>query len=66
VGDYITPDNRGRVMGLTLALEYLGSIVGGVATGYIYAAWPHGAFLFSSVILFGSAIPLLFQVLAKR
>jgi len=66
VGDYITPENRGRVMGLTLALEYLGSIVGGVTTGYIYAAWPHGAFLFSSVTLFTSAIPLLFQVLAKR
>jgi len=66
VGDYITPENRGRVMGLTLALEYLGSIVGGATTGYIYAAWPHGAFLFSSAILFVSAISLLFQVLTKR
>jgi len=66
VGDYITPENRGRVMGLTLTLEYLGSIVGGVTTGYIYAAWPHGAFLFSSVTLFTSATPLLFQILAKR
>lgn len=64
VGDYITPENRGRVMGTTLAVEYVGSIVGGVVVASLYATSPTYAFVFSGVVLALSAAPLL-RILLK-
>ncbi|ACB40158.1 MFS transporter [Pyrobaculum neutrophilum] len=59
VGDLITPENRGRVMGSTLALEYMGSIAGGVSIAHLYAASPHLAFLASGIALAAASLPLL-------
>lgn len=66
VGDYITPENRGRVMGATLALEYSGAIAGGVTVAYIYSISPHLAFILSGAILSISALPLIRGVLQAR
>jgi len=66
VGDYITPENRGRVMGTTLAVEYLGSIVGGVAVAYLYSISPHLAFIFSGSLLLMAAAPLIRGALQAR
>lgn len=63
VGDYITPENRGRVMGTTLALEYLGSIVGGVAVAYLYSMSPRMAFIFSGTLLLLASVPLVRRVI---
>jgi len=66
VGDYITPENRGKVMGTTLALEYLGSIVGGVVVAYLYTLSPHLAFIFSGAVLLLAATPLVRGVIQIR
>ncbi len=66
VGDYITPENRGKVMGTTLALEYLGSIVGGVVVAYLYTLSPHLAFIFSGAVLLLAASPLVRGVIQIR
>ena len=66
VGDYITLENRGRVMGTTLALEYLGSIAGGIVVAYIYAASPRLAFIFSGAVLLFAAVPLARSALQAR
>ncbi|MEZ0319099.1 MAG: MFS transporter [Pyrobaculum sp.] len=66
VGDLITPKNRGRVMGATLALEYLGAIVGGVVAAYLYSNSPTAAFLFSGVVILLASIPLIKQMLEAR
>lgn len=66
VGDYITPENRGRIMGTTLALEYLGSIIGGVVVAYIYTNSPSMAFIFSGAVLLISVTPLIKGVLQAR
>lgn len=66
VGDYITPENRGRVMGATLALEYIGSVIGGIAIGVIYSISPTAAFLLSGSLILASAIPLIRWVLQAR
>lgn len=58
VGDYITPENRGRVMGTTLAVEYIGSIIGGVVVASLYAMSPSYAFIFSGAVIMLSAAPL--------
>lgn len=63
VGDLINPENRGRIMGTTLALEYIGVIVGGVTFGYIYTASHYAAFLASGAIAALSALPALVRVL---
>ncbi|MFZ8811137.1 MAG: MFS transporter [Pyrobaculum sp.] len=66
VGDYITPENRGKVMGTTLALEYLGSIIGGVVVAYLYTLSPHLAFVFSGAVLILAAAPLVRGVIQTR
>jgi len=66
VGDYITPENRGKVMGTTLALEYLGSIVGGVVVAYLYTLSPHLAFIFSGAVLLLAATPLVRGIIQIR
>ena len=66
VGDYITPENRGKVMGTTLALEYLGFIIGGVAVAYLYTLSPHLAFVFSGAVLILAAAPLVRGVIQTR
>jgi MFS family permease len=66
VGDYVTLENRGRVMGTTLALEYLGSIAGGIVVAYIYAASPRLAFIFSGAVLLFAAVPLARSALQAR
>lgn len=63
VGDLISPENRGRIMGTTLALEYMGVMVGGVAFGYIYQRSHDAAFLISGGIAAISALPALNRVL---
>ncbi|AFA38743.1 Arabinose efflux permease [Pyrobaculum oguniense TE7] len=63
VGDYITPENRGRVMGLTLALEYIGSILGGVIVGYVYSVSPRLSFAVSGFLIALWAAPLVKTVL---
>jgi MFS family permease len=66
VGDYITLENRGRVMGTTLALEYLGSIAGGIVVAYIYATSPRLAFIFSGAVLLFAAVPLARSAIQAR
>jgi len=66
VGDYITPENRGKVMGTTLALEYLGSIIGGVVVAYLYTLSPYLAFVFSGAVLILAAAPLVRGVIQTR
>jgi 77 Permeases of the major facilitator superfamily len=66
VGDYITPENRGKVMGTTLALEYLGSIIGGVVVAYLYTLSPHLAFVSSGAVLILAAAPLVRGVIQTR
>jgi MFS family permease len=66
VGDYIMPENRGKVMGTTLALEYLGSIIGGVAVAYLYTLSPRLAFVFSGAVLILAAAPLVRGVIQTR
>ncbi|MFN7105126.1 MAG: MFS transporter [Pyrobaculum sp.] len=58
VGDYINPENRGRVLGATLALEYIGSIAGGVTTAAVYSYSPATAFIYSGAMLLLAAAPL--------
>ncbi|MGC9049728.1 MFS transporter [Pyrobaculum sp.] len=66
VGDYITPENRGKIMGTTLALEYLGSIAGGLTVAYLYSASPRYAFIFSGAVLLIAAAPLVKEALQAR
>ncbi len=57
VGD-VYPENRGKVLGATLALEYIGSIVGGVVTAYVYSISPAASFIYSGALLAVAALPL--------
>ncbi|MFN3803546.1 MAG: MFS transporter [Pyrobaculum sp.] len=63
VGDYINPENRGRVLGAMLALEYLGSIAGGVITAVVYTHSPTAAFIYSGAMLLLAAAPLVRRLL---
>ncbi|MEM1887861.1 MAG: MFS transporter [Pyrobaculum sp.] len=66
VGDYINPENRGRVMGTTLAVEYIGSVIGGVVVAYLYSISHSYAFVFSGSILLMSTAPLVKKLLSQK
>ena len=66
VGDYINPENRGRVMGTTLAVEYIGSVIGGVVVAYLYSISHSYAFVFPGSILLMSTAPLVKKILSQK
>ncbi|CCC80782.1 MFS transporter [Thermoproteus tenax] len=62
IGDRVKPNSRGRVMGQSLAFEYMGVVFGGFAGGLLYSLSPPLSFLASSVLLFASSSYLLLYI----
>ncbi|MGC8973731.1 MAG: MFS transporter [Thermoproteus sp.] len=58
IGDRVAQTSRGRAMGASLALEYLGAVVGGLVGGYLYSISPNLSFLLSALAVFASSLYL--------
>lgn len=55
IGDRVAQINRGKVMGASMSLEYLGAIVGGIWAGVLYSASPNLSFIVSAAITAASS-----------
>ncbi|MEZ0248526.1 MAG: MFS transporter [Thermoproteus sp.] len=58
IGDRVEQAKRGKAMGASLALEYLGVVVGGLTGGLLYSFSPSLSFVVSAVIVLASSIYL--------
>ncbi|MEL9990256.1 MAG: MFS transporter [Thermoproteus sp.] len=58
IGDRVEQIRRGKAMGASLALEYLGVVVGGLTGGLLYSFSPSLSFVVSAVIVVASSIYL--------
>ncbi|MFP3250912.1 MAG: MFS transporter [Thermoproteus sp.] len=58
IGDRVAQASRGRVMGASLALEYMGTVAGGLAGGPLYSASPNLSFLLAGFVVLASSLYL--------
>lgn len=58
IGDRVAQASRGRVMGASLALEYMGTVAGGLAGGPLYSASPSLSFLLAGFVVLASSLYL--------
>jgi len=58
IGDRVAQASRGRVIGASLALEYMGTVAGGLAGGPLYSASPNLSFLLAGFVVLASSLYL--------